>query len=113
MTLLIKKLVYDLYYMIDLLLFQENLAKMTVQAKDPSKTITRTTIYYYNLQCLFNQRLNVSTAGIKVVEDLKQFEVTSRTNFSATMDIFQSNLFSSLATPPIQVKHDQRIILSM
>ena len=79
--------------------------KVNVTETDKNNIIARTVIHFYKIKCNFDRRLNVSNAQVIEVGDRKEdFQVLSRTNFTAVMNVYTDNVYTSIAKPPIQVK---------
>ena len=71
---------------------------------DPTKTISRTHTYHYKLLCTLDRRFNVTNAQItNVDESRKTFKVISKANFSARMDFYISDAYSTVAASPLKV----------
>ena len=79
------------------------MVQINVEYKE-STIISRETNFNYRVQCIFDRRLNISSANVvNVVDKIQQFEVSSTTNFTATMKMYERALFINVATPPVQV----------
>jgi hypothetical protein len=88
----------------DDVIIMQNMVKIQVTQKDPKKIIQRATVYYYKIQCTFNRRLNISSAVVvNVVDKREDFEVMSKTNFTAEMKVYESSLFTNVASSPHEV----------
>ena len=77
--------------------------KVVSKSVDKTQTIERSINNYYKLKCLFDRRLNVSSSTVKVSDYSKVFEVVSQTNFTATMQLYKSDSFATLASSPLEV----------
>ena len=78
---------------------------MKVCADDPSPIICRGSFLTYRLTCEFDRRLNVSTAVGVNVTDKKSFvfDKAAKTNFTAQMKFYTTDLFDTPEAPPIKV----------
>ena len=63
--------------------------------------------HIYNVRCIYNRRLGVSNSYVVNVDEVAAITGSSdfegESDFTATMNIYESSLFSTMATPPVEV----------
>ena len=73
--------------------------------ENPYTVICRGSSLTYQLACKFDRRLNVSTAvGVNVTDkESFVFDKAAKTNFTAEMKFYDTSMFTTPSTPPLQV----------
>jgi len=90
---------------------QENTASLKI-TYNWLNVIERTVVYKYRMECIFDRRVNVSTANYyEVTLDLEglQANQSDRIEFNASMAIYTSDSFLTIAPSPLSVTSFQPI----
>ena len=96
-------------------LVQENTAKITIGNNTKDEVISRVVTNYYNMRCIFDRSLNVSTSNSFRMRDTdgNTFNSTAVTTFNASMAIYVSSSFSIPVESPYTVTHFQPIYVGI
>jgi hypothetical protein len=96
------------------LIFQENTALVTVTSIK-SNVIERRINYNYNMRCIFDRSINVSTSNSFDTGDANGgvFNSSAVTSFNASMAIYDSSSFLKVADHPFTVTSHQPIFIGI